>query len=252
MKIIGIITARMGSTRLPGKVMMDLAGKPVLEHLVDRVRDADMVEEIVIATSEKPGNEPIVELAERCGIRAFRGKDDDVLDRYVNIMRKWDAENCVRLCADNPLTDMETTKNLAGIHLEGDCDYSCVKGLQLQLGLTEIVSRKALETIYQEAPEGFRRESFTITIREQPDRFKIATLPPDPFIHQSPFRLTLDYEEDMQLLREIFRRLYRGRPIRFREALELLRDHPEIASINSMKEQKQGNKYWEELDAKLP
>jgi spore coat polysaccharide biosynthesis protein SpsF len=242
----------MSSSRLPGKTMLPLAGKPALEHLLERIQDAGLFDEVVVATSRAAVNAPIVELAARCGAGCYQGEEDDVLDRFVQVVRGRNAPHCVRFCADNPLTDMETTARLVAAHLEGDYDYTCVKGLHLPLGLTEAISRRALEIEAAEVEPGFRRESITIFLREHPERFRIRTLPPDPFLHQSDVRLTLDYPEDYELLSTVFERLGGERPIAYRRALEFLRDHPEVASINAGKAQKQGNLYWQELDDRLP
>jgi spore coat polysaccharide biosynthesis protein SpsF len=251
-RIVGIVAARMTSSRLPGKTLLPLAGKPALEHLIERIQAAGVVDEVVVATSRHPGNAPIVDLAQRCGVGCYQGEEDDVLDRFVQVLRGGDFPHCVRFCADNPLTDMETTARIVAAHLDGDCDYTCVKGLHLPLGLSEAISRRALEIEHAEVEPGFRRESITIFIREHPGRFKIRALAPDSFLHQSPLRLTLDYPEDYRMLSEVFDRLYQGRPIEYRRALEFLRDHPEVAAVNAQKTQKDGNVYWEQLDDRLP
>ena len=250
--IIAIIAARMTSTRLPGKVMLPLSGKPVLEHLVDRVKEAELFSKIVIATSSDPKNAAIVETAEHCCVGCYQGDEEDVLSRFVYIMRKSKAENCVRFCADNPLTDMETTSKMIELHLEHRLDYTCVKGLQLQLGLTEVLSRRAIEVSYAEGKDPQYRQHITLFVRENAERFKIMTIKPDPLIHQAPFRLTLDYAEDYELLQIVFNRLYDGKAIKFRRVLEFLRDNPEVASINSAKKQTAANVYWEALDANMP
>ncbi|HET6463281.1 MAG TPA: NTP transferase domain-containing protein [Candidatus Krumholzibacteria bacterium] len=251
-RIVGIVTARMSSTRLPGKTLLPLAGKPVLEHVIESVRAAGVVDEIVVATSRNPANEPIVALAERCDVGCYQGEEEDVLERFIQVLRRWDYPHCVRLCADNPITDMETTARLVEAHLSGDFDYTCVRGLHLPLGLTEAVSRRVLEVEDGEVGMDFRRESITIFIREQADRFRIKALAPDPFLNQTALRLTLDYPEDYTMLSTVFDRLYDGRPIDYRRALEFMRDHPEVAAINAQQEQKAGNVYWQELDERLP
>ena len=250
--MLGVITARMTSSRLPGKVLLPLEGKSILEHIVDRVRASGLFEDIVIATGLDPRNAPIIELAARCDVGCFRGEDEDVLDRYVRTLRQWSAEDCVRICADNPLTDMETTARLVALHQEGALDYTCVKGLRLPLGLTEVISRHALQVAHAEAPAGFRRESITIFIRENVARFKVRSIPADPFLHQAPFRLTVDYPEDYELHQILFAELFDGPPISYRRALQFLMDNPDVAALNGHLTQKAGNIYWEKLDAELP
>ena len=242
----------MSSTRLPGKTLLPLAGKPVLEHVIDSVRAAHVVDEIVVATSRNPVNHAIVELAKRCDVGCYQGEEDDVLERFIQVLRRWNYLHCVRFCADNPITDMETTARLVDAHLAGDFDYTCVRGLHLPLGLTEAISRRVLETEDREVGNDFRRESITVFIREKADRFRIKALAPDPFLNQTALRLTLDYREDYTMLSTVFDNLYDGHPIDYRRALEFLRDHPEVAAINAGKEQKAGNVYWQELDERLP
>lgn len=242
----------MASTRLPGKALLPLAGKPILEHVIDQVRSAGCCSEIVVATSTNPQDEAIVALAKRCGVGSFRGSEEDVLDRYVGLLHERGADACARFCADNIFPDMDTAGRLVALHEATAADYTCVRHFHLPLGLTETVSRAALEAAQREAPPGFRRESITIFIREHPERFRIRTLSADPFLHQSPFRLTLDYPEDFRLMETIFDRLYDGAPIPFRRVLELLTAEPELAALNVHRDQKEGNLYWQQLDAGLP
>jgi spore coat polysaccharide biosynthesis protein SpsF (cytidylyltransferase family) len=247
--MIGIIAARVGSGRLPGKVLFPLGGKPILQHLIERVKEAPIFEKIVVATSEDPKNEPILAVAEHCGVEAFSGDEEDVASRYAEIVRRWDAENCVRFCADNPLTDMETAAGLARVHLDRSSDYTCIKGLQQQLGMTEALSRHAVELAFAESRN---RESFTIFLRENVHRIKVVAVQPDPFLHQSPYRLTIDYDEDYTFLKAVFAGLDDGRSIPFRSVMEFLREHPEVADLNSTIDQSKTQRYWEELDSNLP
>lgn len=251
--IIGIINARMGSSRLPGKMLLKLQDKTVFEHLVCRIQDATLFDLVVLATSRAPENKVLMDLAHECGIEAYAGSEEDVLDRYVQILRLYDAQNCVRFCGDNPLTDMETAAVLVHHHLNNNLDYTCIKGFQLQLGLVEVFSRHALETAWTQTDLGdeMRRESLGIFIRENLERFRTGYIEPDAFLHRSPYRLTLDYPEDYKMLNEVFAGLYQGRPIPYRQALEFLMMHPEIAKLNQGHAQKQGSQYWLQLDQNL-
>ncbi|HEY7696788.1 MAG TPA: hypothetical protein VIE88_00155, partial [Vicinamibacteria bacterium] len=125
--------------------MAPLAGKPLLEHLLERVSSLGGPSRVVLATSVDPANDVLVDLAERLGIAAFRGDEEDVLGRYLEVARKWNAEHVVRVTGDNPLTDLPLIESLSRRQLEADADYTYVPGDALLMGiLSEVISRRAL------------------------------------------------------------------------------------------------------------
>lgn len=240
----------MGSTRLPNKMCMNLSGKPLLQHLVDRVIQSNLFCDIIIATSLSEENFPIIEIAKKNKIKYFQGDENDVLSRYNNILQITKMDNFVRFCGDNPLTDMETTKKLIDLHLDEMSDYTYVKNLNLQLGLVEVFSRYAIEKLHFEidADDLVRRESVGIFIKENKSKFKISTLCADPVLHMAPFRLTVDYEEDFHLLSSLFHILYKNEPLAYKDVIDYLIKNPELSKINCDMKQKQNNVYWESLD----
>jgi spore coat polysaccharide biosynthesis protein SpsF len=190
---------------------------------------------VVLATSVDPANDVLVDLAERLGIAAFRGDEEDVLGRYLEVARKWNAEHVVRVTGDNPLTDLPLIVSLSRRQLEAEADYTYVPGDALLMGiLSEVISRRALETSHREGEDRHRSELVTLYIKENPDRFRIerAALPPE--LYRPEYRLTVDEPEDLALMERIFDRLYRpGRILQTIEAIRLLDSEPDLAAVNA-------------------
>ncbi len=225
----------MRSSRCPGKAIAPLAGKPLLEHLLERLSSLGGPSRVVLATSVDPANDVLVDLAEGLGVAAFRGDEDDVLSRYLEVARRWNVEHVVRVTGDNPLTDLPLIESLSRRQLELDADYTYVPGDSLLMGiLSEVISRRALETSHKEGGDKHRSELVTLFIKENPARFKIvrAELPLE--LYRPEYRLTVDEPEDVVLMERIFDRLYRpGRIFQTIEAIRLLDSKPELASINA-------------------
>ena len=190
---------------------------------------------MVLATSVDPANDVLVDLAESLGVAAFRGDEDDVLGRHLEVARRWNVEHVVRVTGDNPLTDLPLIESLSRRHLELDADYTYVPGDALLMGiLSEVISRRALETSHREGEDKHRSELVTLYIKENPERFRIerAELPRE--LYRPEYRLTVDEPEDVVLMERIFDRLYRpGRIFQTIEAIRLLDSKPELASINA-------------------
>jgi len=225
----------MRSSRCPGKAIAPLAGKPLLEHLLERVSSLGGSPRVVLATSVDPANDVLVDLAAGLGVAAFRGDEDDVLGRYLEVARRWQAEHLVRVTGDNPLTDLPLIETLARRHFEADADYTYVPGDALLMGiLSEVISTRALETSHREGEVKHRSELVTLYIKENPERFRIerAELPLE--LYRPEYRLTVDEPEDVMLMERIFDKLYRpGRVLQTIEAIRLLDSEPELASINA-------------------
>jgi spore coat polysaccharide biosynthesis protein SpsF len=225
----------MRSTRCPGKAIAPLAGKPLLEHLLERVSSLGGPSRVVLATSVDPANDVLVDLAARLGVAAFRGDEEDVLGRYVEVARRFRAEHVVRVTGDNPLTDLPLIESLSQRHLEAGADYTYVPGDALLMGiLSEVISRRALETSHREGEDRHRSELVTLYIKENPETFVIerAELPRE--LYRPEYRLTVDEPEDVRLMERIFDKLYRpGRVLQTIEAIRLLDSEPALAAINA-------------------
>lgn len=230
-----VVSARMRSSRCPGKAIAPLAGKPLLEHLLERVSSLGGPSRVVLATSVDPSNDVLVALAERLGIAAFRGDEDDVLGRYLEVARRFRADHVVRVTGDNPLTDLPLIESLSRRHVETDSDYTYVPGDALLMGiLSEVISRRALEASHREGEARHRSELVTLYIKENPEKFRIERVELPKELYRPEYRLTVDEPEDVVLLSRIFDRLYRqGRVLQTIEAIRLLDSHPELAAINA-------------------
>jgi len=177
MKIVAIVQARMGSTRLPGKVLLDLCGTSVLGWVASRVRLCRLIDEVVIATTTSPADEAIVEEAQRLAVAIFRGDEQDVLDRYYRAARMGNADVIVRITADCPLIDPDLTGETIEQFLAERPDYASnalertyPRGLD-----TEVMSRQALERAWREAREPYQRAHVTPYIYQNPGQFRILS-----------------------------------------------------------------------------
>lgn len=237
-KIAAIIQARMGSRRLPGKVMREIGGKSMLEILVNRLKRSRQVSSIVVATTEKEEDDKIVEWAEKVGMVCFRGNEDDVLKRFIEASKAMNADIIVRVTADNPLTDPRLVDELIKAHLTSKADYTHCIGAPLGIS-AEVVNREVLEQIHSMAENAEYREHVTLYIVEHPKLFKIDSVKAEHFSLNYPaLRLTVDTEEDLELMRRLQEYLGELERLEIREAVEFLAKHPEIREINAQVEQK--------------
>jgi len=186
----------MGSNRLPGKVLMPIAGKVLLDHVLGRLSLLHYPVKTVVATSDKSADDVIAAHCRLTGIDVFRGNEFDVLDRYHQCALKYSFEHIVRLSADNPFTDMEELERLIELHLAQGNDYSHSFGL-MPLGVgAEIMSFGALERSGQQGHAPNHREHVNEYIEENPDLFRIGVLDVPDGKRFPEVRLTVDTEED--------------------------------------------------------
>lgn len=193
-----VIQARMGSTRLPGKVLMPIAGRPLLDHVLGRLQMLKTKATVVIATSTEPGDDPIQAYSIARGVDCFRGSELDVLDRYAACARNGSFAHVVRLTADNPFTDIEELDRLIALHLRDRNDYTHAFG-QMPLGIgAEIFSIGALEESARDGHAPHHREHVNEYITDNPERFRIGSLTiPAAKVHPD-LRLTVDTPQDYE------------------------------------------------------
>ena len=238
MRIVAIIQARMGSTRLPGKVLMDLAGKSVLARVVERVSRLNSIQSIVVATSINRENEPIATECERLGTHSFRGSENDVLDRYLGAAREHQAEAIVRVTADCPLIDPEISDSVVNEFVQRGADYaSNVFPRTYPRGLdTEVFTRDALEQAWKHATEPHQREHVTPYLYEHPEKFRMASVKAEAVY--GFHRWTLDTREDYELISRIYSRFAGRDGFSWRQVLEVLDEQPELVQLNAHVKQK--------------
>jgi spore coat polysaccharide biosynthesis protein SpsF len=240
-RVIGIVQARVGSTRLPRKVLKDIVGKPLLWHVINRLKKAKLIDEIVVATTTKEEDEPIIKLAKDNDVKSYAGSEEDVLDRYYQAAKIHKADVIVRVTADCPLLDPDVVDKVIKYFLGNDFDYVSnadnVGGRKVRKptypdGLdTEVFSFDALERAWKEAKMSFEREHVTPYIWKHPEIFKVGSVKCNEDL--SHMRWTVDYEEDLMFVREVYKRLYRkGEIFHMKDILTLLRAHSELMDIN--------------------
>lgn len=243
MKRVVIIQARMTSTRLPGKVLADLAGRPLLAQQIARLRPSREIEEIVIATTVNRADDPLVDLARKEGVRWFRGDEQDVLSRYAGAAREAGADLVIRVTSDCPLIDAEEMDRVIRELREhaSEVDYaSNVLERTYPRGLdTEAFFRDTLERIDRLARSREAREHVTWFIhRERPELFSLRSVRDAQ--DNSDLRWTVDTPEDLQVVRRIFEDLDLARTRRpYREILSYVRLHPELSAANARIAQKE-------------
>lgn len=233
MKIVAVVQARMGSTRLPGKVLVDLGGKTVLARVVGRLRRSARVAEIVIATTESVRDDAIVRECRQLGVSCFRGSENDVLDRYYRAARTCAAGAVVRITSDCPVIDPQIVDKTVTVFDEQCGDYaSNVFPRTYPRGLdTEVFTLAALEQAWHNAHASYEREHVTPYFYEHPAIFRLVSQRGQ--VDYSQYRWTLDTAEDLELLRIIYSRFGNQDDFAWSEAVQLMKREPELAELNA-------------------
>jgi spore coat polysaccharide biosynthesis protein SpsF len=222
----------MGSTRLPGKVLLDLAGETVLARVLNRLRRARLINELLVATTDRPADDAIVKECRNLGVPVSRGDQNDVLDRYFRASQLAKAESVVRITSDCPLIDPEITDKTIAAFLEARPDYaSNVLVRTYPRGLdTEVISVAALGKAWQAAQTSYEREHVTPYIYEHPAEFKLLSVTAAE--DRSGHRWTLDTAEDLEFVRAIYDRLEGKAMFGWRDVLELIDREPALVELN--------------------
>jgi len=229
-----VVQARFGSSRLPGKVLADLAGKPLLARVLERAQRIAGIAGVVLATTDVEADAAVAALGRACGVEVFRGNENDVLDRYYQAARATGADPIVRVTADCPLLDPAVSAEVVGAYRTGAWDYvSNFADRRYPDGLdTEVFSFAALERAWREAALASEREHVTPYIWKHPERFRLGGVAGAQDL--SSLRWTVDQPADLDFVRAVFVALYReGEPFGMANVLDLLRRRPELRTINA-------------------
>jgi spore coat polysaccharide biosynthesis protein SpsF len=231
-KVVAIVQARMSSTRLPGKVLKDLEGQTVLARVIGRLRRARLINELLVATTDRPADDAIVAECRRCSVPVSRGDQDDVLDRYFRAAQLVKADVVVRITSDCPLIDPEITDKTIAAFLEAKPDYASnalvrtyPRGLD-----TEAMTFAALARVERQAHQRYEREHVTPYFYEHPSEFKILSVTGDA--DYSAHRWTVDTPEDLEFVRAVYARLKDNAEFSWRDVLNLIEREPELAEMN--------------------
>ena len=243
MKVVCLVQARVGSTRLPGKILKEICGKTILHHEIDRLKKCKEIDEIVIATTDKEDDDKIVNEAKKLSVKYFRGSENDVLSRFYYSAKENNADIVVRVTSDCPCIDFEILDKMLIYfkekYKEKQVDYlsNTIKRTYPRGYDIEIFTFSALEKSYINAKKEYEREHVTPYIYDKTNNFlKLSFENKDDY---SEYRVTLDTIEDFIVIKNIFENLYYKNPyFKLNDVVQYLNDNLHIVDINKHIEQK--------------
>ena len=241
--VLAIVQARVSSTRLPGKVLKPILGRPMLWRQLERLQSSVKIDQLMVATSDQADDQKLVTMCKEIGVACFCGSLNDVLDRFYNAAQSVGAHTIVRLTGDCPIIDAEVVDSVIEHFQKIECDYaSNTNPPTYPDGLdVEVMSFNCLQQAWREAELPSQREHVTPFIHQQPERFKLANC-----VHHtdlSHLRWTVDEPEDFEFVTKVFEALYPENPtFTMANVLRLLEDHPELSSMNAGFERNEGMK----------
>jgi len=236
--IIAIIQARMGSTRLPKKVLMDLDGKTALEFMVERVRKSVLVDKVVVATTINKEDDQILNLCLEKNIDCYCGSENDVLDRYYQAAVNYNGDLIVRLTSDCPLIDPKLIDSTIKLYQHNNVDFASntvpPDKKKFPDGTdVEVFSFALLKEAWKKAVDLKAREHVTFYFWKNENKFQTKLL--ENSENWGDYRITIDYPEDLKLVREIIKKLNKENKFGYiDEIIKILKKHPELEKINSM------------------
>ena len=238
--VISIIQARIGSTRLPGKILMDIAGEPMLQRVTERALRATMLDKVVVATTDLPEDDRTVELAGNLGLDTYRGSSEDVLERYYGAAEKFGGRVIVRITSDCPLIDPKIIDLVVGGHLSSGADYtsSTVKRTFPRGWDVEAFNIDAFKRARLGAKEYHQREHVTPYFREHPEEFKVQSVEAEGKLRRPDLRLCVDEADDLKLVRAVYDELGADGNFTGEDIIDLFERRPELAKINAGVKQK--------------
>jgi spore coat polysaccharide biosynthesis protein SpsF len=241
MRTVVIVQARMSSTRLPGKIMKQVLGRPLIDFLMERLSRVRLADQVVIATTTNPADDIVAEWCQSKSIPHIRGSEQDVLERYIQAAHQFNAQTIVRITSDCPLIDPALVDKMIAYYQMHQEHYDYMSNALERTyprGMdTEVFSLAALEKAHEEARAPIERELVTIYMYWNPKRFRITNVP--DIKDRSQYRLTVDTPEDFELIRRMFETLYPKNPaFGVEDMVQLLEAQPDLAAINAHIEQK--------------
>ena len=238
-KILTVVQARMGSSRLPGKVLLPLAGQPLLVRMVQRVQRAPLAGTVVVATTTEAADDAIAALCATHGLECFRGDALDLLDRHYQAARYYGADVVLKIPSDCPLIDPAVIDEVVRFYLDFAERYDYVSNLHPATfpdgNDVEVMPFMALETAWREARRPLEREHTTPFFWENPDRFRLGNVEWYAGLDYSmSHRWTIDYPEDYDLIKAVYEELYPANPtFGLPDILALLEKRPDLAQLNA-------------------
>lgn len=234
MRVLAILQARLSSSRLPGKVLAPILGKPMLQWQIERINQSRSIDELVVATSDQSQDDLLADLINNIGARCCRGPLDDVLSRFGRAISEHDGDLIVRLTGDCPLTDPDVIDTVVAKAIESGANYvsntlhpTYPDGLDV-----EVIKRETLQEAVKEAIAPHEREHVTPFIYRRPERYSCLNV--ENFSDLSKLRWTVDTAEDLEFVRKVYAGLQNDGPsFRMRDILDFLEMHPAVAEVNN-------------------
>ena len=239
--ILGILQARMSSSRLPGKVLKPILGVPMLIRQIERLMRVKYVDKLLVATSDESSDNPIEDMCNKHGVECFRGSLNDVLDRFYQVAKIYKPEHVIRFTGDCPLIVPEIVDRLISLHLYGGFDYTTLsKPPTFPDGLdAEAIYYPVLEQVWNEAVLQSQREHVTAFIYQNPQKFEIGNL--ENLENLSHLRWTVDQQEDFDLITKIYEVLYQDKPnFLMQDILDFLDANPHLNELNEKYQRNEG------------
>lgn len=234
--VIAIIQARMGSTRLPGKVLMELEGIPILTHIIRRLKAVSAIDNVIVATSVKKEDDAIAEFCCSNSIVCVRGSEENVLERFGKVADSYPADVYIRATGDNPMIDVQLIKDMLKFFVKNELTYSCYKDFPIGSGV-EIFAHESLTSALNNADKPYEYEHVTPYMYQRMINRKVEYFTSDE--DDSQLRMTVDTEEDLNFAMSVFARLYKFNPLFGIGAIKkLLITNPELKTINENVHQK--------------
>lgn len=228
-KVIGVITARMASTRLPGKVLQMMVGKSVFAHHVGRMKNIKGIDGVFLATSKDPLNKQLIEEAERLDCGWFAGAEQDIVDRHIKLCEREGADAVIRVTCDSPIFDIESASSFVDEFKKRYRDFIYVSNMTMIQGtLSELISYNTLLEVHKH----YRGAAVSMYIKENMGKFNVSGLEIDTDLCRPEYRLTIDEAVDIEMIRHIYDALYKGSPLALHDVYTWLDDNPEIAKLN--------------------
>jgi spore coat polysaccharide biosynthesis protein SpsF len=230
-KIYAIVQVRVGSTRLPRKVLLKLNESTLLEFQIEQLRHSKLLDDIVIATTENKDDDIIHEMSKSLGVNSFRGSEEDVLDRYYNCAKHFSMKHIVRINGDAPFIDPQVVDKVIDFYKNGNFDYvsNFFKKTYPAGTEVEVFSFDTLKTTWENAKKSSEREHVTPYIYNNPTKFRIGNVENNENV--SNLHWTVDRKEDLDFVREIYHHINK-QPILLSDILKILKDKPSLLEIN--------------------
>ena len=230
---VGVLVAvRMKSTRLPRKALIEIQGRTIIEHLLERVKAARMPNVVIVCTSTHPDDAILIDVAKKARVKWFAGSEEDVMERFLGAARQEGVDIIVRATGDCPLKDPEYIDKAIAHLIATGADYARVVGMPVGTG-SEVFTTKALEKAHSYAIDPNYSEYMSFYFWNNPEIFHIEEIKCDSSVRRPDYRLTVDEIADIHLMEEIYQRLCQGETIfPLKEVIELLDSNPKLVAIN--------------------